>query len=583
MKRMLRALPALLAALWTLACGGGSSSTGNSGSLTLSLSSSTAQVYQSPQSVATVTASLARTGTTGSVTLTIVGVPAGANAQTQQPGAGNSGSITLAPGSAAPGSYALTITASDGHVSNTAPLTLVIGGFVQVMSTVTGPLQLAMSTSFQPAEWDYKFFQNFPGATTPLGNLQPAHTRLQAVSQGVPQKPDQTWDFTIVDAITQPVLGVGDHSPEFQIAVAPAFMYDGNHNFLDPTYVQFGGYAQNLVEYYNTGGFNANGQHYQSSANDHIKFWGIYNEPNINNVTPAQYVTMYNTVVPMMQAVDPTLKFVAVELSDFGNEEQTFIPTFLTGVTAQVDVLATHFYSSCNQKDSDQQVFSTVPGFAAGVQYLYSQLQAAGLNSVPVWVTENNVNADFDKGGGISACNGGAFTLDQRGSSAFFAAWRPYVFSQLAKAGTAALYHWDFAADAQFGEVNDQSGQPQLSYWVDYWLQHSFPAPPGAATLTTTESDNGELETLAAQNPDGSVVIMIANHAVNAPGDNNGPGAPRTVLLDVSGAGAFQTATQVTIDANTNASSGPTPASIPLASQIPLTFNGYGVAFLTLK
>ena len=81
-----------------------------------------------------------------------------------------------------------------------------------------------MSTSFQPAEWDDQFFTLNPGATTTLGTLGPHHIRLQGISRGVPQTTVSTWDFGILDAITQPVLGVGDRSPEFQIAAAPAFM-----------------------------------------------------------------------------------------------------------------------------------------------------------------------------------------------------------------------------------------------------------------------------------------------------------------------------------------------------------------------
>jgi hypothetical protein len=145
---------------------------------------------------------------------------------------------------------------------------------------------------------------------------------------------------------------------------------------------------------------------------------------------------MYNTVVPAMQAVDPSLKFAAIELADFSGQASAWVPPFVSGVNAQVDVIATHFYSSCNQKDSDEQVFSTVPVFASDVQFLYSQMATnPSLATVPVWVTENNVNADFDAGGGISACNGTPFAHDLRGSSAFFAAWRPYVFSQVGKAG----------------------------------------------------------------------------------------------------------------------------------------------------
>jgi hypothetical protein len=455
---------------------------------------------------------------------------------------------------------------------------------VQITNTVVGPLNLAMSTSFQPAEWDNQFFTLNPAATATLGNLLPQHIRLQGVSEGVPQTSASTWDFSVLDAITQPVLGVGDHSPEFQIAKAPAFMYDSNGNFLDPTYAQFAGYTQNLVQYYDTGGFTAPDGNHVSPSPYPVTWWGIYNEPNFNSVDSTQYTQLYNAVVPAMQAVDPSLKFAAVELGDYSGLAQTYLPAFVSGVTAHVDVLATHFYSTCNQSDSDEKVFSTVPGFASEVRNIQAQLQTnANLVSVPVWVTENNVNADYDAGNGISACNGNTFVLDQRGSSAFFAAWRPYVFSQLGKVGVQALYHWDFDADAQFGEVNYNTDGIQLSYWVDYWLARMFPSPPGANILQTTNSDDAEIEVLAAQNPDGSVVIMLSNHALNASTDNNGPGAPRTIAIDVSELGSFTSGSLLTIDGSTSVASGPTAASVTPSAQMTLTLNGYGVAFLTLK
>jgi len=95
-----------------------------------------------------------------------------------------------------------------------------------------------------------------------LANLQPQHIRLQGISQGVPQGAEGTnstsWTFTILDAITQPVLGVADHIPEFQIAKAPPFMYVNNNSresFSDLTFQQFAGYAKNLVQCYDGGGF----------------------------------------------------------------------------------------------------------------------------------------------------------------------------------------------------------------------------------------------------------------------------------------------------------------------------------------
>jgi len=525
---------------------------------------------------------------TGNVTLQVQGLPTGASATIQSPNSSNTGSIMITAPTAAAATYPLTVTASDGVVSGSAPLSLVVGAVAQISASVRHQFQVAMATSFQPAEWDYQFFQLNPAATTTLDNLQSQHTRLQGISQGVPQRTASTWDFTQLDAITQPVLGVGDHSPEFQIAKGPPFLYSGgdsSNSFVDLTFQQLANYSQDLVSYYNAGGFNAPDGFHVSPSPFPIQYWGIYNEPNINNnLTPQQYVDMYNAVVPKMQLVDSSLKYVALELADFGNEPQNWVPPFINGVTAQVDAVATHFYSTCNQKDSDATIFATVPGFASDAQFFYSQMATnPALRGVPVWVTENNVNADFDKGGGVSACNGTAFVPDVRGSSPFFAAWRPYVFSQLGKAGVEALYHWDFDADKQFGEVDYNTGAVQLSYWVDYWLARIFPSPPGTSLLNYSATDTTDVEILPVLNLDGSVTIMVSNYAVRSAGDNNGGGSPRTVLIDTSAFGTFASASLLTIDANTNVATGPAPTSVTAAPQIAVTLNGYGVAFLTLK
>jgi hypothetical protein len=462
---------------------------------------------------------------------------------------------------------------------------------VTVNSTTSGPFDLAMSTSFQPAEWDFIFFQDFPAATTPLGNLNPSHIRLQGISQGVPQTSPTAWDFTVIDGITQPVLGVGDHSPEYQLAKAPPFMYVNNDNsgtFSDLTFQQFASYAQNLVRYYDTGGFTPPGGSLLKSAaypNQTITWWGIYNEPSINNnLNATEYTTMYNAVVPAMRAVDSNIKFVGLEMC-CGSESwaSTFAANLNTGVP--VDAVASHYYSSCNQRDTDTQVMSTVPGFASSVQTIHTNLSAnPALAAVPIWITENNVNADFDAGNGMSACNPGqTFVTDKRGSSAFFAAWRPYVFSQVGKAGVQALYHWDFDADAQFGEVDGSTGQTQLSYWVDYWLAQMFHAGTGQKILSFSNTNTADVEVLPVLNTDNSVVILISNHAVASSLDNNGLGLNGKITLDVSALGTFSTASLVTIDSTTSPINGPTAVSISPASTITLLLDGYSVALLKLK
>ncbi|MFY9726895.1 MAG: glycosyl hydrolase [Bryobacteraceae bacterium] len=451
---------------------------------------------------------------------------------------------------------------------------------------VNGRLQSFMSTAFQPAEWDDAFFTSISAAPGFLWQLAPQHIRLQPVSQGVPLTSSNQWDFSTLDAVLIPVIGTGDHSPELQLATAPASMSNSNGDILTTTanFQAFAAYCANVVRYYNTGGFDVNGVHYQSPSPYHITWWGIFNEPNGNEVTASQYVTLYNIVVPAMQAVDPTIKFVAIEESDYGNQSQQYVPTFVQQVTAQVDAVALHYYSTCNQRDTDQTIMGSIPGFLSDLQYVQQQLQInPALSNVPVWVTENNVNADYAAANGMSACNPGeVYVTDLRATDAFFAAWRPYLFSQLAQGGNQSLYHWDFDADAEFAEVDYTAGTTYLSYWVDYELAHLFPSPPGATILQLTNSDPSALEALAVRNDDGSVVILLANHAVRNSTDNNGPGVAATVTLDVSALGSFSLATVTSVNANTDPSAGPSTQSVTPQGIISVSFPGYGVAFVRL-
>ena len=381
---------------------------------------------------------------------------------------------------------AIALLAAAAVAAQSTTVNVQVGNQTNTSVGVKGRLQLAMSTSFQLASWDDQFFSGAPNAQAELTTLNPWHTRVQVVSDGIPLTAPGAWDFTELNTMLTPIQGAGDHSPEFQIGTAPAYLSDSLGHILPGSIADFAQMSANIVRYYNTGGFTDSGTHYQSPTPYPVTWWGIFNEPDINNVTAAEYVTLYNTVVPQMAQADPSIKFLAVELAE---APDTYLPIFVAGVNANapVDVVAKHFYSTCSQRDYDQTLFSTIPEFAREVQTMYAELAVnPALAAVPVWITENNVNADYDKGNGISACNAPQkFVLDTRGTSPFFAAWRSLVFQQLGEAGAQALYHWAFGTDQQYGEV-DASGNPFFSYWVDYYLSHWLPSPPGQDILQTT-------------------------------------------------------------------------------------------------
>jgi len=115
-----------------------------------------------------------------------------------------------------------------------------------------------------------------------------------------------------------------------------------------------------------------------------------------------------------MLAVDPSLKIVALELNvsyDPMGDPRNHLPTFLApaaagGVNAQVDAVAMHFYATCNREDYDQVLFERVEAFADVLRGVRGALPVRPeLADTPVWVTENNVNADFSDASGNSICN----------------------------------------------------------------------------------------------------------------------------------------------------------------------------------
>ena len=597
-------------ALLLAGCGSSKTSSANAGPIfTITLPAAPVVV---PQDGSTAQASMTINSTNYIPVVTFSGLPALVQATYSPTGAGPSGMLSFTATSATPpGTYTVQVTVAFANTSQLASFTMVIAPVVKVANTVDttfgvhGKLEQFMATSFQIFQYTGDIFGTGATATAreqQLTNLGAQHNRMQVIAGGMPMVSNTgtaaDWDFTTLDTTAQPVLASGDHSPEFQIGTAPAWMCDSQGHLLVAEHAKdFAAYAANLVRYYNKGGFDAGGKHFQPPGNYPITWWGIFNEYNINGISAADYVTLYNTTVPAMLAVDPTIRISALELSDYGlgsggsGDPLQFLPAFLAapkagGVNTQVDVLSTHFYGSCNQGDTDANLFVQVPVFAQNINYFYKELaNRPDLANTQVWVTENNVNADFPDSNGKSICNPGqTFVADQRGTSAFIAAWRPYVFSQLGKAGNRALYQWEYAADKQYGEV-DSAGNPYLSYWVDRTLVNMFPstpASPGPDILSVTASDSLSIETLATRSADGTVRVMVVDRAVHAPTDNNGAGEPRTVIVDTSSLGTFGSASVLTLDATTSVTNGATSAGVPPAFRIPVTLNGYGTAFLTL-
>jgi len=534
-------------------------------------------------------------GNAGSISVSASGLPTGLTASFSQPGTGTAGTVTFMTSSvpATAGVYPVTLTATDGKATATASVNITVGVVLTVANAVdttiglSGHLQQFMSTGFQPSIYNNSFFTSYP-STTDLAALGSEHIRLQPVVGALPWVANSSpqaasdWTFTALDQTVQPVLTVSDRSPIFQIAKAPGFLTNSSGQFIynSTNLALLTTYAQNLVRYYNTGGFTWSGQHFQSASSQHITWWAIFNEPNLNGITAAQYVSIYNTLVPAMLSVDPTLKFVALELSDFSGQPQLFLPT-LVQAAASGGINA--------QSTTDSALFNGVAQFVTDINYFHSELaKRSDLAAVPVWVTENNVNSDYPLTTGYSSCTPTQlYVLDSRESSTFFTAYRSLIFSQFGKAGNESLYHFLYEGSLAYGEVNNANAKKTIAYWTDYWLEQTFPwdgASPGALLYKTASTEpTPTIEVIAALNSNNTVSLMVTNYATVSATDNNGAGAARTVFINLAALGAFSSATEVDLNASTPAATGPAAATITPSSTLMLTFSGYGTSMFMLK
>jgi len=548
-------------------------------------------------------------GNTGAITVSTTNMPTGLTDSFSQPGTGTAGTVTFATATtpAAAGVYTVTLNATDGKATASTTVSVTIGVVLTVANTtdttigLSGHLQQYMSTGFQPSTYNNAYFATFP-STTDLSALNPEHIRLQPVVGALPWTTNSStqsasdWSFTALDNTVQPVLNVGDNSPIFQIAKAPPFLVNSSGNFIynSSNLALLTTYAQNLVRYYNTGGFTWGGQHFQSPSSHHITWWAIFNEPNLNGITAVQYVNLYNTLVPAMLAVDPTLKFVALELSDFTGQPAAYLPQMVLpaasgGVNAPMNAIATHFYGTCIPSTTDATLFNGVSQFATDINYFHTELATrSDLANVPVWVTENNVNSDYPLTNGYSSCTPTAlYVLDTRGTSTFFTAYRPLIFSRLGKAGSESLYHFLYEGSQAYGEVSNSNNAKTIAYWTDYWLEHTFPwdgvSSGSILYKTTTTEPTSTVDILAAHNADNSVSLMVTNYAAASTSDTNGAGALRTVFVNFTGFGTFSSATEVDLNSSTSVTTGPTAKTIIPGTTLALTFQGYGSSMFVLK
>lgn len=385
------------------------------------------------------------------------------------------------------------------------------------------------------------------------------------------------WDFNSLDAVVNDITGAGAR-PVLAIAYAPEWMWNCETGTIrDPTFGEFGDYMARLVAYYNRGSFVAeDGRTIRNPAGiaNRITYWELWNEPDQRalscpptgspNISPAQYVTMWNATTPKMRALDPALTLIGPATA---NPSAGYITALVSDAIRKPDIVSFHAYGGWMTSQSDHFLFhSRCCGLDAIVSNL-AQVRASA-PGIPVWITELNVNS--------------AWVSDptKRAYNAFSAAWGATAFRRLAVGGASAIFQYMFAhpGNPSLSLLDVSTGEPLLPYWRDYYLARYF--PPGSTLLASSSSLAG-IEILAARAPDSSNVhLLVVNGRVDGPTAVGGPGVPATVEISVANLDGVTQVLARQFDDTTPLLGGPPTTHLTVRNGATVTFSGYGAAIL---
>jgi hypothetical protein len=116
------------------------------------------------------------------------------------------------------------------------------------------------------------------------------------------------------------------------------------------------------------------------------------NEADLAGVDVSHYTESWNATVPPLKAMAPTYKFIGPVNFE---HNPTYIATFDKNATPRPDLNSWHEYA-CHPRDSDADCMSHLADWTAHIQQTNEAVQAAIGGTVPIMITEWNLDAAPD-------------------------------------------------------------------------------------------------------------------------------------------------------------------------------------------
>jgi hypothetical protein len=367
-----------------------------------------------------------------------------------------------------------------------------------------------------------------------------------------PTATETHWDFRYMDPVVIDFYANTSGQRHINIGTIPRWMFkvppveipkdpasssyiyvEGTRGELlkDPTGQEFAEYQARVFHWYTQGGFTDEiGKYHKSGYHFKINYWGVLNEPPLENkISVEVYTRVYDAVTKAIHKIDPKVQFFGPEITG-GRALFTFEKYFLNPKNHDPDAPPVQWFSLHNYVIADnspatwQEQFFTAPKNRWGAT-------ASGFSDLLSKILQ--IRDELSPNTKIAIDELGTFDSVKPEDDAAQAA-EPYrAYNPLYWVASGANWAADFVAAEKLGielvsmsqlvgaptqsescsMINWDTAHPNAHYWVLSLIHHHF--GPGDK-LVATESSSPNLLAQASRTPSGRKVLLIntSNHVL---------------------------------------------------------------------
>lgn len=244
-----------------------------------------------------------------------------------------------------------------------------------------------------------------------------------------------------------------------------------------------------------------------------VRYWSIGNEPDLyDNYSVDQYNRDWRAFATAMLAVDPTIRFVGPDISQYAPPQMTdsysqvrrdWVGTFLKVNGDLVSVVSVHRYPFPKKVDDPPATIAQLKDSASEWDSIIPDIRktivATTGRDLPIAVTE--VNSHWNIG------IGGATTPD----SFYHAIWWADVLGRMIRQRVAIVAYFTLNTSGTLGTYGLLSAYDARPTYYVYSLYQKF-----GSQLVESLSSDPDVTVTAATRSDGDLTLMIVNSAAAA-------------------------------------------------------------------